>query len=272
MTFGLIGFPIGLQIQNVVKVIKPKEQYNDGALVLESGESLHHASERRAMYIITDAVFGLAIGLAAFSLTEYEITVVEDVYFAIGFFFLTFFFISLFWAWIRRFFDDYPVRGGAMTGILYMLCFLVAIMPFIMRLFFTSLSGGDETVAHIAQTWLYPLDMGAISILVGAIHVLFLKQGRNTVPWPEYKHTATDGFSAFVFGSGFLLMAMAPTDQTLGEYILFFDQFFLGGAPAQFGVWIVLIILAIPAYIIMELGLRRMERSYEYYNQESTSE
>jgi hypothetical protein len=216
------------------------------------------------MYIITDAVFGLAIGLAAFSLTEFEITVVEDVYFAIGFFFLTFFFISLFWAWIRRFFDDYPIRGGALTGILYLECFLVAILPFIMRLFFTSMSGGGEEVAVMAQTWLYPLDMGFISVLVGAIHILFLKQGRNTVVWEEYKHIATDGFAAFVFGGGFLLSAIAPVDQTLADILWFIDLSFLPDIPAKFGVWILLIILSIPVYIIMEFALRRMERSYQY--------
>jgi len=216
------------------------------------------------MYIITDAVFGLAIGLAAFSLTEYEINVIEDVYFAIGFFFLTFFFISLFWAWIRRFFDDYPVRGGAMSGILYLSCFLVAILPFIMRLFFSSLSGGGEEVSVFAQTWLYPLDMGFLSILVGGLHILFLRQGRNTVPWDEYKHIATDGFGAFIFGGGFILSAIAPGNLTLGEYIELFAPYFFGAAPAKFGVWIVLIIIAIPIYVVMEIGLRRMQRSYEY--------
>ena len=216
------------------------------------------------MYIITDAVFGLAIGLAAFSLTEYEINVIEDVYFTIGFFFLTFFFISLFWMWIRRFFEDYPVRGGTMTGILYLLCFLVAILPFIMRLFFTSLSGGGEEVSVMAQTWLYPLDMGTIGMLVCVLHILFLRQGRNTVPWEEYKHIATDGFGASVFGGGFLLSAIAPVDQTLGEFLWVLASTFLADIPAKFGVWIVLIVIAIPVYIVMELGLRRMERSYQY--------
>lgn len=236
-------------------------------LVLEPGESLHHASERRAMYIVTDAVFGLAIGLAAFSLTEYEITVIEDVYFAIGFFFLTFFFISLFWMWVRRFFEDYPVRGGGITGILYMLCFLVAILPFIMRLFFSSLSGGGEEISVIAQTWLYPLDMGIISMLVCALHILFLKQGKGTVPWSEYKHMATDGFTAFVSGGGFLLSAIAPIDQTLGELVWFFAPYFFADAPAKLGVWLLLFIFAIPAYIVIEFGLRRVERSYEFTEQ-----
>ena len=178
-------------------------------------ESKHQRSERRAVQIITDAVFGLSIGLAAFSLTEYQISVIEDVYFAIGFFFLTFFFISLLWAWLRRFFEDYPVYGGGISGILYVSCFLIAILPFIMRLFFTGFSGGTEEVALVAQEWLYPLDMGAISVLVASLHVLFLKQGRGRVPWSEYKHIATDGYAAFVFGAGFLLSAFASATQTM---------------------------------------------------------
>ena len=232
--------------------------------VVEVKETLHQRSERRAIQIIADAVFGLAIGLAAFSLTDFEINVIEDIYFAIGFFFMTFFFISLFWAWVRRFFEDYPVYGGAMSGILYILCFLVAILPFIMRLFFTNLYGGSEEIALVAQLWLYPLDMGTMSILVGVLHILFLGQGRNTVPWDEYKHIATDGYAAFVFGLGFLLTAFAPADQTLGEYLFFSVPSPFADIPAKFGVWFVLILVAAVAYLPVALALRRMERSYKY--------
>jgi uncharacterized membrane protein len=232
--------------------------------VVEEKESLHQRSERRAFQIITDAVFGLAIGLAAFSLTDFEINVVEDIYIAIGFFFLTFFFISLFWAWVRRFFEDFPVYGGAMNGILYSLCFLVAILPFIMRLFFTGLYGGTEEVALTAQLWLYPLDMGTISILVGVVHMLFLRQGRNTVPWDEYKHIATDGYAAFIFGLGFLFTALAPADQTLGDYLFFSIPSPFADMPAKIGVWFILILIAVIVYVPVELTLRRTERSYEY--------
>lgn len=239
---------------------------------MKERESLHQRSERRAIQIVTDAVFGMAIGLAAFSLTEYQINTIEDVYFAIGFFFLTFFFISLFWMWVRRFFEDYAIYGGAMTGILYIICFLVAILPFIMRLFFTGMYGGTEEVAVLAQIWLYPLDMGAISVLVGGLHILFLMQGRGAVPWSEYKHIATDGYSAFVFGGGWLLTAVAPADMTMGEFLTFPFPEFLAGAPAKFGVLVVLIFLAAIVYGVLELGLRRMERSYEYGREEPISE
>jgi len=233
-------------------------------VVVVAQESIHQRSERRAIQIITDAVFGLAIGLAAFSLTEYEISVIEDVYFAIGFFFLTFFFISLFWVWVRRFFEDYPILGGAIAGILYILCFLVAILPFIMRLFFTSLSGGTEEVAIVAQQWLYPLDMGTISILVASLHMLFLKQGRGKVPWDEYKHMVTDGYAAFVFAGGFLLSAIAPATLTLADLLFFPIPSPFAELNAKFGVWFILVFIAAIVYVPVELALRRMERTYEY--------
>ena len=215
------------------------------------------------MYVIADAVFGLAIGLSAFSLTELEITSINDVYFAIGFFFLTFFFISLFWMWVRRFFDAYPVRG-AITGILYLLCFLVAILPFIMRLFFTGMYGGTPEVSLIAQTWLYPLDMGAISLLVFGLHMLFLKQGRGSVPWEEYRHIAKDGFAASIFGVGFLLTAVAPLEQTFADLLMFSIPPPLADVPAKIGIWFLLIVAAIPVWVVIHLSLKRLERSYHY--------
>ena len=151
-------------------------------------ESLHRKSERRAMHIITDAVFGLALGLAAFSLVDYQITIVEDVYFAIGFFAITFFLITLFWIWIRRFFEDLPIYGGAQLGILFALCFLVAILPFIMRLFFINMYGGTPEVAAFALVTLYPLDMGAMSLLVGLLHLLFLQEGACDEPHFLFLH------------------------------------------------------------------------------------
>ncbi len=48
--------------------------------------SLHHRAERYAVYVIVDAVFGLSLGLGAFSLMELPITNANDLFIAIGFF------------------------------------------------------------------------------------------------------------------------------------------------------------------------------------------
>ena len=47
-------------------------------------ESLHAQAERRALYVIIDAVFGLSLGLGAFSLTELPITNAQDLFVAVG--------------------------------------------------------------------------------------------------------------------------------------------------------------------------------------------
>jgi hypothetical protein len=49
-------------------------------------ESLHHRAERHAIYTVIDAVFGLSLGLGAFSLTELPIAEPQDLFLAIGFF------------------------------------------------------------------------------------------------------------------------------------------------------------------------------------------
>ncbi|MFW9986049.1 MAG: hypothetical protein ACFFDJ_05770 [Candidatus Odinarchaeota archaeon] len=224
-------------------------------------ESLHHKSERRAMHIITDAVFGLALGLAAFSLVDYQITIVEDVYFAIGFFAITFFLLVLFWIWIRRFFEDLPVYGGAQLGILFGLCFLVAILPFIMRLFFTNMYGGTPEVATLALVTLYPLVMGAIGLLVGLLHLLFLKQARVRTPWDDYKHIASDSVAALALGSGFLITALIPPTMIFGELLPIGLPPPLATLPARFGIWIPIAIICVILFIVVEVALRRMQPS-----------
>jgi uncharacterized membrane protein len=211
------------------------------------------------MHIITDAVFGLALGLAAFSLVDYQITTVEDVYFAIGFFAITFFLVTLFWIWIRRFFEDLPIYGGAFLGILFLLCFLVAILPFIMRLFFTNMYGGTPEVAAFALVTLYPLDIGAIGLFVGVLHLLFLKQARARTPWADYKHITSDSVAALALGAGFLIFAAIPPTMTFGELLPIGLPPSLVALPARFGIWIPIGIICVIVFIAVEVMLRRMQ-------------
>jgi uncharacterized membrane protein len=222
-------------------------------------ESLHHKSERRAMHVITDAVFGLALGLAAFSLVDYQITTVDDVFFAIGFFALTFTLVVLFWMWVRRFFEDLPVYGGGFNAILFALCFLVALLPFIMRLFFTQLYGGTPEVATMALLTLYPLDMGGTALLVGLLHLLFVKQARARTPWPDYKHIATDSVAALTLAAGFFVTALIPAPMVLGDLLPFALPLPLASIPARLGIWIPIIVIGVLATIAVKLLLRRVQ-------------
>ena len=76
-------------------------------------ESLHARAERHAMYVMIDAVFGLSLGLGAFSLTELPITKTPDLLVAVGFYGVSYLIIFMSWASIRRHFEEgYTVYGG----------------------------------------------------------------------------------------------------------------------------------------------------------------
>ena len=84
-----------------------KEYYEE-----RKGESLHERSERHAIYVIIDAVFGLSLGLGAFSLTELPIVRTHDLLAAIGFFGFSYFIIFTSWMIIRRYFVGHTVYGS----------------------------------------------------------------------------------------------------------------------------------------------------------------
>lgn len=56
-------------------------------------ESLHARAKRHAIYIIIEAIFGLSLGLGAFSLTELSIRDTHDLFTAVGFFGFSYFLI-----------------------------------------------------------------------------------------------------------------------------------------------------------------------------------
>jgi uncharacterized membrane protein len=204
-------------------------------------------------------VFGLALGFSAFSLTEFPMTTENEVLSAIGLFTFTFFVISLFWIWNRRFFEEFPIHGERPSFILWILSFCVAILPFIVRLFFASMFGGAEEIAYLAQTVLYPLDMAAISIFTGIIHVVFLSQARSRTPWDDYEHIANDTLAAFVLGFGFILWLFIPLSMTMTELLPIDIPDPFGVMPARLGIWILIGIAATPLYIIVKATLKKMK-------------
>ena len=82
-------------------------------------ESLHHRAERHGIYVIIDAVFGLSLGLGAFSLTELPIAEPQDLFLAIGFFGFSYFVIFMSWMSIRVYFEDHHLRRHKHNSILH---------------------------------------------------------------------------------------------------------------------------------------------------------
>ena len=119
--------------------------------------------------------------------------------------------------------------------------------------------GGAEEIAHLAQTVLYPLDMAAISILTGSIHVAFLSQARNRIPWADYEHVANDALAAFVVGFGFILWLFIPISMTMNELLPIEIPDPFGIMPARLGIWILIAIEATPFFVVMKYTLKRLQ-------------
>lgn len=153
----------------------------------EAEESLHARSERYAMYVIIDAVFGLSLGLGAFSLTELPIMNTLDLLMAVGFFGFSYLIIFMSWMIIRRYFVGHTVYGSV-NGLLFFTGFFVAIMPIPIRIILMQFLEPTSSDLLEGAFMLYPICLFAITVTVGIFSFAFSKQSRKTAPWEDFVH------------------------------------------------------------------------------------
>jgi len=144
-------------------------------------ESLHHRAERHGIYVIIDAVFGLSLGLGAFSLTELPIAEPQDLFLAIGFFGFSYFVIFMSWMSIRVYFEDYIIYGGINT-ILFFTGFFIAIMPIPIRIILMQVIEPTSSAILEAAFTLYPICLAAVTLTMGILSFAFSKQSWKTIP------------------------------------------------------------------------------------------
>ncbi len=222
-------------------------------------ESLHARAERHAVYVIIDAVFGLSLGLGAYSLTELPITNSIDLFAAVGFFGFSYFIIFMSWIAIRPYFEDYVVYGSV-NMILFFTGFFIAIMPLSMRIILMqSIEPTSPDILEAAFV-LYPLCLSAITITMGLFSFTFSKQSGKTAPWKDFAHLLSDGVASFVMGLVFLISAFIPYEKSiedaLGSIILFQLPPEIVNLPFKVGFWFLGgIIIVMPALIITRIIL-----------------
>jgi len=228
-------------------------------------ESLHHRAERRAVHTIIDAVFGLSLGLGAFSLTELPITNAQDLFAAIGFFGFSYFIIFMSWLGIRVYFEDYVVYGGV-NMILFFTGFFIAIMPLPIRI--VLMQSLEPTSPEIVEAaWmLYPICLGVITLTMGMFSFVFSKQSWKTAPWKDLEHLLTEGVMFFTMGLVFLVSAFmpyeSPIEYLLGPNIIQMLPPLVADLPYKVGFWFLGgLIIAIPAYIATKIVLWRKRSS-----------
>jgi len=228
-------------------------------------ESLHHRAERHAVCIIIDAIFGLSLGLGAFSLTELPITNAHDLFVAVGFFGFSYFIIFMSWMGIRVYFEDYVIYGGV-TMILFFTGFFIAIMPIPIRIILMQSIEPNSSELLEAAFMLYPICLSAVTITMGIFSFAFSKQSWKTAPWKDLAHLLTDGVASFVMGLVFLISAFMSYETSikdvLGPSIISQLPPEAVNLPFKIGFWFLGgIAIVMPAYIVTQLILWRKRPS-----------
>jgi hypothetical protein len=158
-----------------------------------------HGAVRHAVYTIIDAIFGLSLGLGAFSLTDLPIRNAQDLFTAVGFFGVSYFIIFLSWMGIRQYYEDYIIYGS-IHFILVFTGFFIAIMPIPIRIILMQFIEPTSSEVFEAAFTLYPICLCAITVTAGIFSFAFSKQSWGTVPWKDFAHRLSDGVMLFVMG------------------------------------------------------------------------
>lgn len=222
-------------------------------------ESLHHRAERHAMYVIIDAVFGMSLGLGAFSLTELPIASREDMLVAVGFFGFSYFIIFMAWMSIRRHFEEGYVVYGSVNMILFLTGFFIAIMPVPIRILLMQLIEPSSLEVFEAAFSLYSFCMCAITITMGIFSFAFSRQSWKTTAWKDFVHQLYEGVGAFVMGFVFLISAFMPYSRSLEDVLgpgVISNLPAIGNLPSNIGFWVLgALIMVVPAAAVTRILL-----------------
>jgi hypothetical protein len=221
-------------------------------------ESLHERSERHAIYVIIDAVFGLSLGLGAFSLTELPIANTHDLLVAIGFFGFSYVIIFMSWMIIRRYFVGHTIYGS-INGLLFFTGFFIAIMPIPIRIILMQLLEPTSSDLLAGALMLYPICLSAVTITVGILSFAFYKQSGKTAPWKDVMHLVSEGVGFFLLGLVFLFSAFMPFELSIEDVSGTILQLppEIANLPFKVGFWFLGgLVLAIPLAIVASIILR----------------
>ena len=223
--------------------IKPNEEIQS--------ESLHAESERHAVYVILDAIFGLSLGLGAFSLTELPILTAQDLYIAIGFFGFSYVIIFMSWMTIRRYFVGHTVYG-AVNNVLFVTGFFIAIMPIPIRIILMQFLEPTSFDVLEGAFLLYPLCLCVITLTVGLFSFVFVRQRGHTAPRSDVIHLLSEGVGSFVMGLVFLVSALVPYSPSMADVFSTLSlPSVIANLPFKIGLWLLgAILFAVPVVII----------------------
>jgi hypothetical protein len=229
----------------------------------EKEESLHARSEREAIYVIIDAIFGLSLGLGAFSLTELPIMNTSDLFVAIGFFGFSYIIIFMSWMIIRRYFVGHTVYGST-NGILFITGFFIAILPIPLRIILMQFLEPISSDLVSGAFMLYPICLSAVTITVGLFSFAFYIQSRKIASKKDVVHLVSEGIGLFLLGLIFLFSAFMPYELTLEDVFGTIIQLSpeIMNLPFKVGFWFLGgLIIVLPAVIVITIIMKNKKYS-----------
>jgi uncharacterized membrane protein len=161
---------------------------------------------------VIDGVFGLVLGLGAYSLTGFKMSGADDVALAVSYFALTFLFVCVFW-WNASTGFSVAEYSDVLMGINFLLIILLALMPFFLRLLFVP----NLAIQNIGLA-LFPIIIGGILLASLSANITIMHQNREI---PE-EVTMNLKRSLLIFplmSASFFLSLLIPPNATVQTFI-----------------------------------------------------
>jgi len=208
----LAPFPLLMVIAGIVQygarwlISEPEEE---AASLVESKRAV-----TQKVQAMTNSVFAMAVGLCAYSLTDFAIGSREDLIMALLYFAFTFIVILIFWGELFRVFAAVIYYDETLLWGTILLTYCVTLLPFFFRLVLSS----DPTVAGLGMT-VFSVFMAAAAIMSSTLFIIALRRRVIEIPKDDLLEMQRAAFGGPIMAIIFLASLRIPTAATLQTYL-----------------------------------------------------
>lgn len=184
----------------------------------QEGEAPSLVESKRALtqkvQAMTNSVFAMALGLCAFSLTDFAIGGREDLVMALLYFAFTFIVIITLWGELFRAFAAVLYYDETLLWGTIFLTYSVTLLPFFFRLVLSP----RPTIAGFGMT-LFPVFMAAAAITSSILFIIALRRRVIEIPKDDLLEMQRAAFGGPIMAIIFLASLRIPTTATLQTYL-----------------------------------------------------
>jgi len=159
---------------------------------------------------MANSVFAMALGLCAYSLTDFPIAGREDLILALLYFAFTVLVILLFWGELFRAFAAVVYYDDALVWSTICLTYTITLLPFFFRLVLSP----DAKVANVGLT-AFPICMAAAAVVASSVFFLALRRRTIAIPKNDLMELQRMAFGGPVMAVVFLASLRLPANLTV---------------------------------------------------------